>query len=181
MRLFGFLCLSLGLNLVLGGCKRDQHSGHTHGSATSNPAKPRTAATPASKDAIIEGYEVVRKALAADDLAATKKGSLALASLAKASGGSAAEADKGRLAGMAAEAAKLAEAGDFDKARLVFGDLSKHVLGYASEDKRKAGITAYSCPMAKGYKKWLQADADMANPYMGKAMLKCGGKTNLVP
>jgi hypothetical protein len=35
--------------------------------------------------------------------------------------------------------------------------------------------------MARGYQKWVQTGDDMANPYMGKRMLKCGGKVKLEP
>jgi hypothetical protein len=31
--------------------------------------------------------------------------------------------------------------------------------------------------MAKGYRKWVQADQQLANPYMGKEMLVCGGES----
>ena len=36
------------------------------------------------------------------------------------------------------------------------------------------GWALYYCPMADGY--WLQASEPVANPYYGKAMLRCGDK-----
>ncbi len=37
-------------------------------------------------------------------------------------------------------------------------------------------IHAFECPMAGkyGFKRWLQYDSEMENPYMGRKMLTCG-------
>jgi hypothetical protein len=35
--------------------------------------------------------------------------------------------------------------------------------------------------MAEGYQKWVQVSSEMANPYMGKKMLKCGSEATWIP
>ncbi len=36
------------------------------------------------------------------------------------------------------------------------------------------GKHLFECPMATGYKKWVQTSEEISNPYMGKAMPACG-------
>lgn len=178
-----FLCLC-GLVLLSQGCK-DKHKPapkpEERRPVTKRdkaPATRTTKATPKAASAwYVAGYEKIRVALAADDMKATTAGATALATAATAHAkGPQAEAFKG----MAAAATKVANTKDFAAARLAFGALSKQVITVLTKSPAQAkGITTYFCPMAKGYKKWIQADKDMANPYMGKRMLKCGGKTKL--
>lgn len=70
------------------------------------------------------------------------------------------------------EAARaLATAADLDQARLAFGDLSEALVrndGLMPDDGMKIAF----CPMADRH--WLQADAEIANPYYGAKMLRCG-------
>lgn len=131
--------------------------------------------------AAVRGYEEIRLALAADDWDKTKKSASALAGAAE-KASAAAEGDvKTALAGIAAAAKAVAGASDIEASRAQpFGDLSKHTIGLiAKTPGLDKGVTCYRCPMAKAYKKWIQLDSEMANPYMGKRMLKCGGKVPL--
>ncbi|MCB9640480.1 MAG: DUF3347 domain-containing protein [Myxococcales bacterium] len=170
----GILALLVALG-GLWGCKKGNPPADT-------PAKPRPAAHKVDGAALLKAYEVVRVALAADDLKATQAGAAALAKTAGQEAGHAAGVEQKTLQEMAAAAGKVAAAKDFDAARLAFGEMSKHTISFVVADKaRTSGVTAYQCPMAKGYKKWVQLDKDMANPYMGKKMLKCGGKDKLIP
>jgi Cu(I)/Ag(I) efflux system membrane fusion protein len=168
--LFVFLALAL-----LQGCKQKTVT-KTQPVKVRKPAKAkptsRPKATKASFQWLVPSYEVIRKALAADDLKAAQAGAKVLAGKAEAATQSALQ-----KAGLS-----LAGAKDPAAARLAFGVLSKHTFQLLKANAGlKKGLTAYQCPMAKGYKKWLQADANMANPYMGKRMLKCGGKTTFAP
>ena len=88
---------------------------------------------------------------------------------------------KAHVDAIAAAAEKLVGAADIEASRgEAFGSMSKHTLSVVVMAKDLGeGITAYRCPMAKAYKKWIQLDAEMANPYMGKRMLKCGAKVPL--
>lgn len=182
------LAIALVCLFALTGCpkknKGHDHKGHDHkGHKHNTRSTPRKAAKPATrakapKQDLTSQYEVVRKALAADDLKATLAGAKALGAWAATMKTS---PQAKTYTEIAAAAKKLAATKDFAAARLAFGDLSKHTITLLTATKQTKGLTAYSCPMAKGYKKWLQADNDMANPYMGKRMLKCGGKTALTP
>lgn len=121
-------------------------------------------------DTIANGYEIVRDALAKDDLERARKASTQVAKVAG-------EAEPIRVA-----AASLGGAQDIAAARLAFGELSKAYLAWlvANPDSAK-GLHAFRCPMAKGYQKWVQRTETMENPYMGQKMLECGGPTELAP
>lgn len=60
--------------------------------------------------------------------------------------------------------------------RIIFGDLSRHIIDYLKDysELKDRELYIFSCPMAPGYGKWLQKGPEINNPYMGKAMLKCG-------
>ena len=44
----------------------------------------------------------------------------------------------------------------------------------SAEPSLQQGRHVYECPMAKGYKKWVQVSEGVSNPYMGTDMLQCG-------
>lgn len=115
---------------------------------------------------LVAGYEALRDRLASDDLPGAKAAAETLAKV-----------------GLAAQADAVAKASDIEAARVAFGDLSKAYLEQLGKepDLQKGGLYAFRCPMAKGYQKWVQTDEAMKNPYMGKAMLECGSKVDLVP
>jgi len=117
------------------------------------------------------GYEALRARLSDDDLAGARSAAEALAG-----------------AGAAGEAAlkdpalAVAKTSEIEAARLSFGELSKAYLTWlAAEPERGKGLHAFRCPMAQGYKKWVQVDSAMKNPYMGKRMLECGSEVALAP
>ena len=108
-----------------------------------------------------EHYELVRAALAADNLPEALPHAVLLAPKAEAAGGAAAK--------KAAEG--LAAAANIEEARKQFGELST-VLVPLFQAEAIPGTTAYMCPMKQ--KPWVQRGDKMANPYYGKAMLTCG-------
>ena len=123
-------------------------------------------------------YEGIRTALAADNLDPVAKQAESLANVAKIAAGKAKGGAKQSLDGMAKAALELKGKEDIEEARLAFGELSKHVVGLiAKEPELQRDHHVFECPMAKGYKKWVQNKEAMANPYMGKKMLQCGSKT----
>lgn len=64
---------------------------------------------------------------------------------------------------------------DLEKARQSFGDLSKSMVGIASDvPAMKSKLRLFTCPMAQDYPNWIQPTAQLENPYMGQRMLKCG-------
>jgi len=123
---------------------------------------------------LVDGYDGIRAALADDQFETTQK-------LAK--------VYKGTVSAEAPSAAKMLEgldaiiaSADIDAARDAFGTLSEGYIALLGERPALGeGLQAFRCPMARTYKKWVQRDSKMMNPYMGKAMLECGGPTELVP
>ena len=137
--------------------------------ATSAPAAAAT-----GDAAIVQGYDDVRAALADDDLARTKTVATAL----KATVGGAGPDAAPMVAGLDA----IIAAADIEVARDAFGTFSEAYIKFlGARPALKEGLVAFRCPMARGYKKWVQRDKKMMNPYMGKAMLECGGPTDLTP
>ena len=149
--------------------KGNKHKGHKHAHKKGHQHKKQTWLVPA--------YEKIRKALAADQLKVSQASAKVFATKASQSKGH----DKKEFQALSLAAKKLSQAKDLKNARLSFGALSKALISHLHAHKGTKGLQAYQCPMAKGYKKWIQADAKMANPYMGKKMLKCGGKTAFKP
>jgi len=159
--------------LALAGC------GSTAPSEPSSEAPASEAAAsaqPPSVAAVFDRYEEARALLAAD-----KTEGLAAAAEAIAQAANAAKADVNQGAaehlGMTAdEAAKLAAAADdIAKARLAFGEVSRHMVQTVMADPSLAsGRFAIHCPMAEGYQHWIQTSADVSNPYLGTAMPDCG-------
>ena len=176
--------LSLAPSLVLalttalaasacGGAKGTADSG----AAAATTAAPTTAApgpTAASRPPVLAAYDVVRAALADDNLAAAKTAAEAFAKVAT--------SEAPPLAALGDAATALAQTADIAAARAAFGTLSKALLELL-QDKApwREGLIAFRCPMAKGYQKWVQFQRPMQNPYMGKEMLECGSKVELTP
>ena len=77
--------------------------------------------------------------------------------------------DAGAAIVVGANAVSLA--GDLVKSRAAFGLLSDAVIKY-SGDAGLGELKIAFCPMAR--KSWIQEDGDIANPYHGSEMLRCG-------
>lgn len=59
--------------------------------------------------------------------------------------------------------------------RKAFGEVSRAVVALAAASPElQSGRYVKSCPMAPGYKKWVQTAEKTSNPYMGKRMPICG-------
>lgn len=128
-------------------------------------------------DAVLRAYEGVRAALADDAIAKGIEGANAIETTAIAAAGAATPPMATTLGDIAstAGALKAMSASDADAVRKAFGELSRGVVALVSAvPSLQTGRYVFECPMAQGYKRWVQVSADMANPYMGKAMLKCG-------
>ncbi len=77
--------------------------------------------------------------------------------------------DAGGAIVMAANAVSLAD--DLVKSRAAFGLLSDAMIKF-SDDAGLGELKIAFCPMAR--KSWIQEDGDIANPYHGSEMLRCG-------
>ena len=138
------------------------------------------AATRAQIDELVSEYEVIRAALA-DDRGNVTAQSQALTDSARRAAATAPGPVRGPLEDLASAASRLADAkgGDLVEARAAFGEVSRALISVLSSDASlQRGRHVYECPMAKGYKKWVQASESASNPYMGKEMLQCGAETD---
>ena len=102
--------------------------------------------TPADQQ-FLSGYEKVRTALAADDLATAKTAAGELGE----------------------EGAALTRSEKMADARAEFAKLSARAIELG---RGREGYYVANCPMLK--KDWLQTSTKISNPYAGKSMLECG-------
>lgn len=123
--------------------------------------------------AFLAQYEAVRAALAADDLAATKKAAAAVITESKTQPKEPlTDEQKERQAKFAANVKKIATADSLKSARESFKALSKRAIHYA---EGKEGYYVANCPMVEGGEgDWVQTSNKISNPYFGKSMLTCG-------
>ena len=152
------------------------------------PAKPPSQPAAADKppapapsfDEAFASYESIRVALAADKTDGVAEAATKLAKLAADASNSAPDNLKAHYTGIAKAAGDLAKAEDVAAMRGGFGDVSREVVGLMEMSPGTAkGQHVFECPMAKGYKRWIQPSAELANPYMGTEMLGCGSEVAL--
>lgn len=128
-------------------------------------------------EATFAAYESARAQLVDDQLSAALQSARQLsqhAERAAVKGGASAGALK-TLARVATAMGK-APAGDAHKVRVAFGEVSRALVALIAADPAlKKRFYLFECPMAEGYKKWVQRDKKLANPYMGQSMPHCGG------
>jgi hypothetical protein len=110
-------------------------------------------------DNLLDAYTEVSTALAADDLEATQKAAAELAAIVK-----------GEHPDIAGDAEAVARSNSLETARDKLRPLSGDAVKLAQD---KEGYYVMTCPMAKG--DWVQKDKEVANPYYGASMLRCGG------
>lgn len=177
------LVFALGLCLALGSCKdKDQ----TKPVDTSAPPSTATASPPANKEiatpvrTALAEYESIRKLLATDETNGIGEAASRLATAATEAEKTAAGDAKIHLGALAKAAQALAQdKGDIEALRKAFGEVSKPLVALLAQDPAlRQGQHLFECPMAVGYKKWIQPSDKLENPYMGKKMLACGGPTD---
>lgn len=150
------------------------------GCSKSREAVPKPSTLPAETSARIDeavaAYDVVRGALA-EDRGDVKTSATELADAARLASASAPATVRRPLEELSSAAQRLAglESADLSEARKAFGDVSQALIAVLSaEPSLQQGRHVYECPMAKGYKKWVQVSEGVSNPYMGTDMLQCG-------
>ena len=116
--------------------------------------------------AVLDPYLKIQAALADDSMDGVTANAGNLATAATALGAPAVKIDMA--------AVQLASTADLEAARNKFGALSEAIDNYMTGLKLKVpeGLKVAVCPMVQ--KPWLQAEADIRNPYFGKEMLTCG-------
>ena len=127
-------------------------------------------------------YEEVRAEMAADRLDGVPARASRLAETLRLAVGDSAKLEEPTSALIeetAVTAESMAKAEDLATARVAFGQVSRGILRLASSDTRLAeGWHAFACPMVQTFNKWIQPTEVLENPYMGKAMPKCGTSTD---
>ncbi len=114
---------------------------------------------------VFDHYLKIQTSLAHDSLAGVAENAGAIAKTVR--------TDARELpAAIGAQAEALAKATDLKSARAAFKPLSQSLIQYLVEHKIKGLYVQVYCPMADA--RWLQADKNVANPYLGKEMPTCG-------
>ena len=175
--------------LMLAACG-GEHSAHKGGEAATEPTATSSAPATSTAEALaslpessrapfgamMSAYGAMQAALAGDKTDGIAAAAPAIAGAARILGETATEPSKTFYAAIATEAENVgARAGDIAAARQSFGELSKAMISLlvANPDLAK-GRVVVECPMTKTYKKWLQTDEKVRNPYYGSTMLECG-------
>ena len=135
----------------------------------------------ASIDTTLGAYEQIRSKLASDEISAVAESAAALQRSATEAATNAPEALGAHLTSIAAAAGRLHETpkDDPDAVRKAFGEISRSTVALlAAEPSLREDLHVFECPMAQGYKKWVQRTDAAENPYMGQKMLECGSKAD---
>lgn len=176
----GAILACTGIWGLLAACS-DSASANPSGTTAVSANAKEVAATP---HPVLDAYEAVRAHLAADQLNEAVSASGTIAKNASAAVTSAGAAPTAALEAIEAAAKSMSEmqGKNARDVRKQFGELSQALVHWLSTTPELAqGRYAFECPMAQGYKKWVQVTPAMANPYMGKRMLKCGSTTTITP
>jgi hypothetical protein len=120
--------------------------------------------------AVVDPYVKIAASLASDSMDGVTANAGQLATAASALGATAFKIDTA--------AVQLASAADLADARAKFGQLSEALDSYmtAHHLTPPEGVRVAFCPMV--LKPWLQAGAELRNPYYGSQMLTCGSFRN---
>lgn len=113
-------------------------------------------------------YELVRAALAADDLEGAMKAAAVVAAMPVIHHENGVDAPPGYVQ----DARRFSPATDLKEAREIFKSFSKRAVHVA---EGKPGYYVAHCPMVPNEEgNWVQITKQIGNPYMGKAMATCG-------
>lgn len=132
------------------------------------------AAASADRQSILANYESIRARLAHDDASGVPSLAAEITAAARALAKRNVP-EKEELKLILDGSRRLEEArGDLHASRVAFASLSEGVVGLlAARPELSEGRFLYSCPMVKGYGRWVQTKKEIENPYYGAAMLRC--------
>jgi len=156
------------------GCSKA--NGNTGAPAPAAPL-PVAAALPTTPEGVLAGYESIRRLLAEDQVTAVSSFSKELTAAAKGVVQAKAAAQLPVFERIATASAALAttDAKDPDAVRRQFGEVSQAIVELLTDNETLRGSRlVFECPMAQGYRKWVQLTPTINNPYMGSKMLECG-------
>lgn len=130
--------------------------------------------------AVLSAYETLRGQLARDEIPPALKTAATLERAAKASVPKAPKKLRAPLEQLASSAQRLTQISKDDPAavRRAFGNVSQALVALLNaEPALREGRHIFECPMAQGYKKWVQTSEQISNPYMGMRMPGCGSQS----
>lgn len=143
------------------------------------PAYPTEQQAPV--DSLLGAYEDARKLFVADQADGLVDAARRMASAAGEAAKAAPTDAQAHLHGLVKASVELEAAlgQGIEPGRKAYGEVSRHVVALlVSYPSLAAGRFVFQCPMAPGYRKWVQIDAKLQNPYMGQRMPACGGSTD---
>jgi Cu(I)/Ag(I) efflux system membrane fusion protein len=159
--------------------------GHNHSASDSSATEaPTQAVTPLA--AVFTGYLKLQAELAADDAESAHSSFRSLLDhvVTAASDTTLPESTTMRLHKMHSVLLKVGENPDIERDRASFRTLSEHLLAIEGSvgNPLAQPLSVVHCPMAFNDEgaDWLQAQGDVANPYFGASMLRCGAVTREV-
>ena len=161
--------------LAAGACNRSG-ADKPEESGTSSALSPEARAL---ADEVLNAYEALRARLAADAVADVPALAERLERAATGMARAAPASLQPRAVALGASARLLRETKELEKLREAFGEVSRQLVSIlVIEPSLRRGRHVFECPMARGYKKWIQTSSKLSNPYMGKAMLECGAESS---
>ena len=176
-------CGRLILTLVLGAASCSKASGTT-AAPTPASAAPVAEALPATPEGVLTGYENIRRLLAEDQITAVSAFAKRLTTAAREVVRAKSTPELPVFERIAAASATLesTDAKDPDAVRRQFGEVSRGVVELlVANESLRASRHVFDCPMAQGYRKWVQLTPAIHNPYMGAKMLECGAASTWAP
>jgi len=148
-------------------------------------APPSVSTLPADAEAeaktMLEDYDTVHAKLAADSTDGVSAAATRIEESANKASATAPPNLQPHFQGVASAAATLKQtpASDIEATRKAFGEVSSKVVALLSAEPALAsGRFVFECPMTPTYKKWVQTNGSITNPYYGKQMLECGVASN---
>ncbi|MCG8418353.1 MAG: hypothetical protein MJE77_10465 [Proteobacteria bacterium] len=153
------------------------------GTAKASPARSAVDTDAAAKavDAVMAPYGQCRALLAADRSDGVADCAKGMADAASRGRHAVSDPAKPHMDAIEAAAKKLAglASNDVEALRRGYGDVSKPIVALLTATPAAAKkYHVFECPMARGYNRWAQVDAEIANPYMGTRMLECGSEVH---
>jgi hypothetical protein len=184
--------IGIALWLAFAACKKEATPPSGGDSASADPVTAKASAAPPEPEAaqppaepgtlssLVAPYEECRRLLANDKGAGLRACASKMAVAAEGSIQELTDKARAELPKLREAATKLAATSEdkLDELRLAFGQVSEPMVALVGAMPAKVAHAyhVFECPMAKGYKRWLQPHADIENPYMGQGMLTCGSK-----
>lgn len=151
--------------------------------ASAKAAAPASSLTPEARTAvgeILSAYEQLRAQLAADKADGVIETATQLEQAANRAAALVSTPLQARVQAIALSAShvKQVQGKNLEELRTAFGHVSRSIiLLISAEPALEQGLNVIECPMATGFKKWVQPSDTVSNPYMGTKMLTCGVKS----